>query len=252
MCIRDRSRRPRAFVGPVEHPPLRVGEDCEEKSADQRGFQPASRVIPTKLPNLSRSVTSTSIRPMFGRIDRSRRVLEARQKALRRHGRSNWKMWHPRRLGPRMRAREITRQAAPRDEDRGDRGPRRVHGRPARAGGAGEGRPRGRAAAFRRRRAMGPRRRVRAVARREDIESSTRLQRERTAPESSARASSTRRERSIRPKIGRVDVDATELERSEVRRGPPGSRVEFHAGRPRGSARSSERSAARSCSSGAG
>lgn len=30
-----RSRRPRAFVGPVEHPPLRVGEDCEEKSSDR-------------------------------------------------------------------------------------------------------------------------------------------------------------------------------------------------------------------------
>jgi hypothetical protein len=78
-----RSRRPRAFVGPVEHPPLRVGEDCEEKSADQRGVQTASRGRdPDQTSELSRSVTSTSMRPMFGRSDRSRRVLEAQRKHL--------------------------------------------------------------------------------------------------------------------------------------------------------------------------
>ena len=37
--------------------------------------------------NLSRSATSTSIRLIFGRIDRSRRVLEAPQKSSRRNGR---------------------------------------------------------------------------------------------------------------------------------------------------------------------
>ena len=41
----------------------------------------------SKTSNLSISVTSKSIRLIFGRIDCSRRVLEAPQKALRRNGR---------------------------------------------------------------------------------------------------------------------------------------------------------------------
>ena len=52
------------------------------------------------------------------------------------------------------------------------------------------------------------------------------------------RASRTRRERSIRPKISRIDFDATVLERSEVWRGPPKPAVGHNTGRgargPRG------------------
>ena len=45
------------------------------------------------------------------------------------------------------------------------------------------------------------------------------------------RASRTRGEPSIRPKISRIDFDATEMERSEVWRGPPEPAVGIHAGR---------------------
>ena len=44
------------------------------------------------------------------------------------------------------------------------------------------------------------------------------------------RASRTRREKTTRPKISRIDFDATELERFEVRPRRPGSPVDSHAG----------------------
>ena len=47
----------------------------------QRGTRPPVRGVPTKLRTSFISVTSKSIRPMFGRIDGSPRVLEARRKA---------------------------------------------------------------------------------------------------------------------------------------------------------------------------
>ena len=43
--------------------------------------------VETKTSNLSSSVTSKSIRLIFGRIDCPRRVLEAQQKSVRRNGR---------------------------------------------------------------------------------------------------------------------------------------------------------------------
>ncbi|EGB09232.1 hypothetical protein AURANDRAFT_25044, partial [Aureococcus anophagefferens] len=45
------------------------------------------------------------------------------------------------------------------------------------------------------------------------------------------RASRTRREPSIRPKISRIDFDVTELESAAVWSGPPKPAVEFHAGK---------------------
>ena len=46
-------------------------------------------------------------------------------------------------------------------------------------------------------------------------------------------ASRTRRERSIRPKISRIDVDVTELENFKVWSGPPKPVVDFHTGTAR-------------------
>jgi hypothetical protein len=68
---------------------------------------------------------------------------------------------------------------------------------------------------------------------RAEVESSTRLQCERTRRFRRTRfgfPSRTRREPSIRPKISRIDLDVAEREHSEVSSGPPEPAVEFGAG----------------------
>ena len=68
---------------------------------------------------------------------------------------------------------------------------------------------------------------------RAEVESSTRLQCERTRQFRRTRfgfPSRTRREPSIRPKISRIDLDVAEREHSEVSSGPPEPAVEFGAG----------------------
>ena len=76
------------------------------------------------------------------------------------------------------------------------------------------------------------------VLARVELKSSTRLQYERMQTvmiRLFCRASRTRREQSIRPKISRIDFDMTELESSEVWPRRPSSLVDFHTGRgPRG------------------
>jgi hypothetical protein len=47
---------------------------------------------PNQTSELSSSVESTSIRLIFGRIDRSRRILEAQEKHLRRNGRIHFEV----------------------------------------------------------------------------------------------------------------------------------------------------------------
>ena len=69
-----------------------------------------------------------------------------------------------------------------------------------------------------------------------DSKASTRLQCARTRTvwtQLFGRASRTRREQSIRPKISRIDFDLTELESSEVWWGPPKPVVGIHTGESR-------------------
>ena len=66
-----------------------------------------------------------------------------------------------------------------------------------------------------------------------EIKYSNRLQCARMRPfrrKSFGRASRTRREQSIHPKISRIDFDLTEIESSEVWSGPPKPVVDFHTG----------------------
>ena len=87
------------------------------------------------------------------------------------------------------------------------------------------------------------------AATRVGIKSSTRLQCERHSTDCAVlfgRASRTRREQSIRPKISQIDFDLTELEISEVWPRRPSSLVDFHTGscsRRRSGRRSSPTSA---------
>ena len=88
-----------------------------------------------------------------------------------------------------------------------------------------------------------------------DSRYSTRLQRARTRTvwtDPFGRASRTRREQSMPPKISRIDFDVTERESSEVWWGPPKPVVDFHTGsRTRSSPRSCSSSPRSSSSSGA-
>jgi len=66
------------------------------------------------------------------------------------------------------------------------------------------------------------------------------------------RASRTRREPSIRPKISQIDIDVTELENFEVRSGRPEPAVDFHAGSTTGASSSRSRPSGSSTGPGPG